>query len=308
MLRVVRLPDAAAEPAPVSLDTGHALDDCIRREGWLVFMPNVDVWGMPLPLGERPFKIAAQTHVVAIGADPRTVWLHGHNSPTIFEYDGVAREVRQEIELPGPQFSVTALTASGFLLHNDHTALYEWEPPQEPRLLLDDIGPSTADGANRRLACLRYATDELVVLDLGDRSHLTVPQPEEARWALRPGVFSPDGKWLAADLDYSPERTEEEALATLTQIALGDAPPYEPEPHQLGIIRCSDGTMTIADGVYDNFAKIAWSLDSEWIVFSTPFAPRGLWLTRPDAPKLEWISFGRRHAPSLLCDASDLLS
>jgi hypothetical protein len=31
MLRVVRLRDAGAEPPPVSLDTGYALDDCIRR-------------------------------------------------------------------------------------------------------------------------------------------------------------------------------------------------------------------------------------------------------------------------------------
>jgi hypothetical protein len=73
MLRVVRLPDAVAEAAPVSLDTGHALDDCIRRDGWLVFTPNVNVWGLPVPFGERPFRVATDTHVVATGADPRTV-------------------------------------------------------------------------------------------------------------------------------------------------------------------------------------------------------------------------------------------
>lgn len=32
MLRVVRLPEGTVEPAPVSLDTGYALDDCLRRE------------------------------------------------------------------------------------------------------------------------------------------------------------------------------------------------------------------------------------------------------------------------------------
>jgi hypothetical protein len=33
MLRVVRLPVGTVEPAPVSLDTGYALDDCLRRDG-----------------------------------------------------------------------------------------------------------------------------------------------------------------------------------------------------------------------------------------------------------------------------------
>jgi len=99
MLRVVRLRDALAEPAPVSLDTGYALDDCIRRDGWLVFTPNVNVYGLPLPFGERPFRIATDTWVVATGGDPHTVWLHGRDSPTIAEYDGVARQVRREVEL-----------------------------------------------------------------------------------------------------------------------------------------------------------------------------------------------------------------
>jgi hypothetical protein len=68
------------------------------------------------------------------------------------------------------------------------------------------------------------------------------------------------------------------------------------------------GERRLADRVHDNFANIVWSRDSDWIIFTTPFAPRGIWLTRPDEPTLEWISFGRKHATSLLCDASDLIS
>lgn len=102
-------------------------------------------------------------------------------------------------------------------------------------------------------------------------------------------------------------RPPKKRSSRLRQVALGQGK-YELQPHRLGIIRSADGALTIADGVYDNFANIVWSLDSEWIVLSTPFAPRGLWLTRPGEPKLEWISFGRRHAPSLLCDATDLIS
>jgi hypothetical protein len=307
MLRVLRLPDAVAEPAPVSLDTGYALDDCLRRDGWLVFAPNINVWGLPLPFGERPFRVATETWVVATGADPRTVWLHGRDSPTVAEYDGVAREVRREIELPGARFSVAAVTPSGFLIHDDHSGLYAWEPSQPPRLLLDDIGGGVCDEGHTRMVCRRLSTDELIILDLNNGSHVTVARPEGCRWAVRVGVFSPDGALLAVDLDYSPEIAQEEALARIRQVALGQGK-YELQPHRLGIIRCADGALTIADGVYDNYASIVWSLDSGWIVFATPFAPRGLWLTRPDEPKLEWISFGRRHAPSLLCDASDLIS
>jgi hypothetical protein len=305
MLRVVRLLDAVAEPAPVSLDTGSALDDCIRREGWLVFTPNIDCWGLPLPFGERAFRVATDTRVVATGVDPRTVWLHGRDSPTIAEYDGVAREVRREIDLPGPRFSVTAVTHSGFLLHDDRFGLYTWEPSQSPQLLLDDVGGGAANEGHTRMACGRPSTGELIILDLNNGSHVTVPRPEGCQWSV--GVFSPDGRWLAVDLDYSRPRTKEESMATIRAIASGEGVRYEPVPHRLGIICCADGALTIADGVHDNFANIVWSLDSEWIIFSTPFAPRGLWLTRPREPKLEWISFGRKNAPSLLCDATDLI-
>jgi hypothetical protein len=298
---------ARAEPAPVSLDTGYALDDCIRRNGWLVFTPNVDVWGLPLPFGERPFRVASETSVVATGGDPRTVWLHGRDALTIAEYDGVARGTLREIQLPGQQFSVAALTPSGFILHDHHSGLYAWDLSQPPRLLFDDVGPTgVADEGQRQLVCLRISTDELVILDLHNGSHVTVPAPEVGRWTVQVGAFSPDAAWLAVDLDYTPETTQDEALAQIRQVALGQGE-YEAQPHRLGIIRCTDGALIIADGVYDNFANIVWSLDSEWIVFTTPFAPRGLWLTSPHEPQLEWISSGRRHMPSLLCDASDLV-
>lgn len=309
MLRVVRLRDAVAEPAPVSLDTGDALHVCIRRDGWLAFTPNINVWGLPLPFGERPFRIATDTHVVATGVDPRTVWLQGREKPTVSEYDGVAREVRREIELPGAQFSVAAATPSGFLLHDDQLGLYAWEPAQPPRLLLDDVGACASDENHTRVACLRLSTDELILFDLTNGSQVTVPRPEGCRWAAwRLGVFSPDGRWLAVDLDYSHQTPPDESLATIRAVASGQFPKYVPQPHRLGIIRLADGALTLADIVHDNFANIVWSLDSEWIVFNTPFAPHGLWLTHPDDAELKWISFGRRHAPSLLCDASDLIS
>jgi hypothetical protein len=307
MLRVVRLPKATAEPAPVSLDTGFGLDRCIRRDGWLVFTPNVDVYELPLPFGERPFRVATDTHVVAAGVDQRTVWLRERSSPTIAEYDGVTREVRRQVELPGPEFYVSAATRSGFVLGHEE-GLYLWELSQPPRLLLDDAAGGRANEQHTRIICWRFSTDEAVILDLSNESQVTVRPPEGSRWGSGIGIFSPDGQWLAVDLDYSAPKTQAESMATIHAIASGANVAYEPQPRRLGVIRCADGTLTLADRVHDNFANIVWSRDSKWIIFTTPFAPRGLWLTRPDELTLEWISFGRKHAPSLLCDASDLIS
>jgi hypothetical protein len=142
LLRVVRLRETVVEPAPVSFDPGSALDDCVRREGWLVFTPNITVWGLPLPFGERAFRIATDTHVAANGVDERTVWLHGRDSPTVAEYDGVTRELRREVGLPGPQFSVRAATRSGFVLWEEQCRLYAWEPSQPPQLLLGNTTSS----------------------------------------------------------------------------------------------------------------------------------------------------------------------
>jgi|GEM_PF-4794006 len=304
MLRIVRLPEAVVEPAPVSLDTEYALDNCIRREGWLVFMPDVNVWGIPLPLGDLPFRVATESRVDAAGADPRTIWLRHRNSRTLTEYDGLAREVRREVELPGPEFSLATVTASGFLL-NSESGLHAWEPPRKPRLLLADAGAQdVTDNGRARVLGWRLSTGVLLIIDPTDGSHVTVPGSGGGRW--RDGVFSPDGNWLALDLDCSPVTTLEEARVQFRDVVQGGAT-YEPKPHRLGLVRCADGALMIADGVYDNFANLVWSLDSKWIAFNTPFAPRGLWLTRPETAKLEWISFGRRHAPSLLCDASDLV-
>lgn len=91
------------------------------------------------------------------------------------------------------------------------------------------------------------------------------------------------------------------------QDAIAGRGSYEPRPHRLGIIRCDHGSMAITDGEYDNFTyPLVWSLDGEWIVFSAPFQPRGLWLTRAAEPRLERVKFSR-NAPAPLCDVSDLI-
>jgi hypothetical protein len=55
MLRVVRLPEGTVEPAPVSLDTGYALDDCLRRDGWIEDRERLR--GCSRPVEDVPFVV-----------------------------------------------------------------------------------------------------------------------------------------------------------------------------------------------------------------------------------------------------------
>jgi hypothetical protein len=308
MLRVVRLPEATVDHAPVSLDTGYALDECVRREGWIAFPANVDVWGVPLPLGEPPFLIARDTRLACSGLDQAAVWLRRHDGRLIEEYDGKARKVRRQVELPedfGAEGSdLIGETRSGLLLGlGEDKGLFSWQPPGEPSLLLEGVTAATLDPTGTTVLCWRHARDELVLFDLHRATHTAIPKPSGCRWPLFEAAFSPDGAWLAVDLDYSIEYSDEELSAQLQDVMRGRGTD-ESQPHRLGIIHCVDGTMTITEEEYDNFANLVWSLDSEWIIFSTPFAPRALSITRPSEAKLARVEFGRA-APSLLCDISD---
>jgi hypothetical protein len=311
MLRVVRLPEATVEPAPVSLDTSYALDDCLRRNGWIAFCPNFEAWGVWLPLGDPPFLIARDTWTICAGRDSQTVWLRARHEPILTEYDGVARSARRELELPG-QLKVESSQPVGevrsgllFGLGGDG-GLFAWKPPAEPQILLDGVTPVALDPTGRTVLSWRHAARELVLYDVERRRQTVLEEPDGGRWPLFNAAFSPDGAWLAVDLDYSIEYSEEELSAQLQEVARGRAT-YEPQTHRLGVVRCSDGAMTVAEGKYDNFANLVWSLDSKWIVFSTPFAPRALWVTTPAEARLARIRF-KQNAPSLLCDISDLAS
>jgi hypothetical protein len=308
MLRVVRLPDATIEPAPVSLDTGYALDECLRRDGWLAFEPNNVAWGISAQFDEQPFLIGRDAWHISPALDPATIWFRSREKPVLTEYDGRNRRVRRELELPLELADEWARpvgeVASGLLIGGD-SGLFEWQPPAEPRLLLDGFSPAALEPIRQTVVCLGFETGELVLYDVGRATMVSVPKPEGARWPLFPTSFSPDGAWLAVDLDYSPESSDEELDQRLKDVIRGRST-YEPVEHRLGIIRCADGAMTIADGSYDNFAKLVWSLDSEWVVFNTAFDERCLWVTRPAEPALERLELAE-SVPSLLCDVSDLV-
>jgi hypothetical protein len=305
MLRIVRLPGAKIEPAPVSLDTGYAIDKCLRRDGWIAFSPpNFEAWGISTTFDEPPFLIARDTWWVSPARDPRCVWLSPREEPLVTKYDGVARSTVLQLEWP-MRMAHPIGEVDDRLLYHDDDGLFAWRGNSRPQPLLAGVRPIALDPTGRTVVCLRWETKEFVLYDVDTMSHISVPQPEGGRWPdpdFR-AAFSPDGTWLAVDIDYSTEHPDEEAhLADL----LRDDYTYEFQTHRLGIIRCADGAMTIAEGEYDNFANLVWTLDSERVVFSTPFAPQELWIARPATAKLERIDFAQ-GAPSLLCDVSDLI-
>jgi hypothetical protein len=309
MLRVVRVAAASFEAAPVSLDTGYALDDCLRLDGWFAFQPNQNVWGVPLPLGEDPFLIAKDTQIVCAARHRRSVWLQGRSQHAVTEYDGVARQFRRQIDLPGADdewpWYLRAELADGFLVGWKHD-LFHWSPPGEPRVLLEGgFASGPVDTTGTRLAYRSGSDDGFSLLDLKSGDRIPVATPADAQRGRT--AFSPDGRWLAVDLDYSRPKTVEESMATIRAIASGQRVKYEPEPHRLGIVRCSDGEVIVTEGVYDNFPNLVWSRDSSWILLSAPFAPRKLWFARPGDTTLNSITFAK-HVPSLLCDVSDLIA
>jgi len=310
MLRVMRLPEAQFEPAPVSLDTGHALDKCLRRDGWIAFAPNCEVWGLPTPLGRPPFLIRTNAVVACAGEDARTVWLadaeRSDEAPSaVTLFDGVTRKIVREIVVPAG-FDLVGETPFGFVLGRGYGGgLHLWAAGRDaPERLLDGVSAYRVDSGGARVFCWRPDSEEIVLLDLARRAHVSVPQPEGARWELRTAVFSPGATRLAISIDYSAQLTAEERSTRFAEIVAGRGS-YDPKPRRLGLLSTTSGAITIADGQYDNFANPIWSIDGEWVVFNAPFQPRGLWVCRAAEARLERVRFSR-DAPVPLCDVSDL--
>jgi len=310
MLRVVRLPEAQFEPAPVSLDTGHALDECLRRDGWIAFGANLDVWGLSTPFGDPPFLIRTNAVVACVGEDAHTVWLadgdRSDDAPSaVALFDGVTRKIVREIALPAG-FDLVGETPSGFVLGRGYRGgLHLWAARRDaPERLLDGVSAYSVDSGGAHVFCWRPDSEEIVFFGLARRASVSVPQPEGARWELRTAAFSPDATRLAISIDYSSQLTANERSTRFAETVAGHGS-YDPKPRRLGLLSTTSNAITIADGHYDNFAYPIWSIDGEWVVFSAPFQPRGLWVCRAAKARLERVRFSR-DAPVPLCDVSDL--
>src|SRR4051812_17932160 len=80
-LRLVRLPEESVEPSPVPLDGATcALDRGFARDGWLVFTPNEEVWGVPAALDGPAFRVG-RWWGCGPPPNPRTLWLANPADP-----------------------------------------------------------------------------------------------------------------------------------------------------------------------------------------------------------------------------------
>ena len=168
--------------------------------------------------------------MISSAQNPASVWLRARTRPVLTEYDGKQRSARREVELTPELATQRACpvgeVGSGLLLGGD-SGLFEWQPPADPRLLLEGVRPVTLDPTGRTVLCLGHGTGELVLYDVEHATHRTVPKPEGGRWPTFEAVFSPDGAWLAVDLDYSIEDSDEELGEQLEDVIRGRAT-YEP--------------------------------------------------------------------------------
>jgi hypothetical protein len=310
MLRIIRLQAREFEPAPTSLDTGYALDYCLRREGWIAFRPNLDVWGLPTPLNGDPFLVAKSASW-AIGADPSTIWLTDTASETgrpivARLYDGLSRSVIREVELPLGFRPCGETTEALILRRDDVVGLFEWRERRErPEMLVPDAAHIYAEQSSRFACAAAGDTDDLIVVDAEARTTTRVPLPDGAsRWELK-GAFSSDGSKLAIAIDYSPQRTMEELLGRLSSVVSGASVAYERAPRRLAVVD-SLGKLALSDDEFDNFAWPVWSVDGDWLVFNAPFQARGLWIASTTDLRLQRIPF-KRNPPVPLMDASDLV-
>jgi hypothetical protein len=301
-IRLVHVPEAVVEPAPVPLNgSGEAFDFALRRDGWIAF-GGFTVWGMPVPLEGEAFKVGRSFGFLR-SENPRAIWVtDGHRSAeegqAFLEYDGVARTVVDRVDVPRGYGMFDARGTDAFVRdRQDCEWLLDRRSGRLSPISYDDVPALLGE---RRLCGGR---EWVFIDDQGARTPVD-PLPEGQPALSEFGSFSPDWRYFAVDLDVS-DRSR--VIPSMIDIAHGLVR-YEPVPHRLVIIDCLNGAIAVAEGVFDDFAsEFVWSLDSEWVVFSTPFAPHGIWACSMRDLRLEWISFGRRHAPGPLVNVSDLV-
>ena len=287
MLRLIRLANLTVEAAPASIDRGYALDDCLLRDGWIAFRPNDEVWGLPLPLGAEPFLVGEGMSWAAAAHAPRSIWLAEFppvEPQVASEYDGVARAVVRRVEVP-----------LGFRLAGEMGERRTGcRRRRGRRSRLGRRRRCAAASGRRRLALLRRVGSSLGV----DPSRVPGARPRGRRRADRGRGPFPYRRAVGA---------RRIVLAGRRSVGDRDRGLYRgvdrSRPHRLAIVDASDGSVALAEGEYDNFARPVWSSDGAWIVFNAPFEPGGLWLCAVAEPKLERILF-ESNPPVPLLDVS----
>jgi hypothetical protein len=260
-LRLLRLPEERVEPSPVALD---AAECALDRDGWLVFTPNAEVWGVPASLEGRAFRVGRWWDCVP-APNPRTVWLANpvdpdpsggldHDAPTVLvEYDGVVRQEIDRRELPG-SLRLEAAVPEGWILRGardgagdaDALLLWRWR---------GSSGTPVSSGyyvlaSHGSLLAVAHRDGRLSFVDAGTGTETPVSNPLAGGWHDS-GAFSPDG----------------------AQFAIGVREQLDgPASAQLALVDTATGAAALATGRFDNFATTpVWSQDGAWLIFDAPF-------------------------------------
>ena len=284
------------EPSPVPVNrASSALDDCVRREGWIAFHAQ-EIWRVSVLLEGKAEQVGASFSCIA-SQNERAIWMDApvqrSGRRDYVEYDGLAREIIDEFSLP-KYGSLMADIPAGLIVQEPDGRLSLREQGATARVPLD---PNIAGipGTFRRV-------DAGEQFFRADGTPLRAAPPIDGTPQAWSASFSPDGRYAAVDIDMSGPRE----IPSMIDIVQGRAK-YVPAPHRLAPIDCATGNVTIADGAFDNFASTpVWSHDGEWLVFNAPLQRGGLWACRVAEPRLERIRLPKA-APVPLVNVTDLI-
>jgi hypothetical protein len=248
-----------------------ALDRGFVRDGWLVFNPNEEVWGVPLPLKGKAFRVGRWWDCVP-APNPRTIWLAGPvqpdpdvgpdiEAPTVLEeYDGVRGETVATLELEAG-VGLEAATPEGLVIKRGESSallLLQWGSRDAASLAEGDV--VSQRGSLLALTGRRQGTDRLDVLDVAARRELEVAKPVQGQWGMF-GSFSPDGRLFAISIDGR-DRSRVDPFTALNP----------PGGSSLVLVDCSRGSAATVNGLFIDFGTApVWSSDSRWLVFNAPF-------------------------------------
>lgn len=308
-LRLLSLPEETIVPSPVALNAPPtALDRGFRRDGWLVFKPSEDVWGVDASLTGAAFRVGRWWDCVP-ACNPQTVWLGAPVSRDstvgrrldgvthLEEYDGARRAVVSRREL-APGLRLAGAVEGGLVMwDSDGRLLLVPDSAEEPEALV----------AARWIIAQRDAVlaiteepggEQLSLFDVSGRDFTPVSRPLAGEWGMF-GAFSPDGRWLALGVSEEPRPSD-------PQTAVASA--FRPRWTRLALVD-RDGCVVVADGRVDNLIPApVWDADGRWLVFNPPF-DKSLFACDTHAPRPALVPIVRRRGrPSPLIDVTDLVT
>lgn len=225
-------------------------------------------------------------------AEPDRVWLgiHDPNSPDTVRELSAVREVATTGEITVPDVAPPngwwpiAAVLDGLLFQTEDSLLL-WDPTtgEDIRTL---PGPFPVATWENRIALCTGRCDEVYLTDLDAKTETVIAAPEGVEWFDGyGGAFSPDGRYLAVVAAGS---TGESGVGPWTQV-------------MAVIIDVASGNAAVVEGTRQtgwDYPMVAWTEDSEWLLFAN--GPDLLRLERigEDADKVRMVATWRPEPTS----------